>query len=92
MYQCGLILTYNPDELASGEESGNFSKSKKSSSCKNLFSAYLISIKISNCQIVQSSWRQAGRTRKVRFRKSRALKSPFFKMQDFVTAEFFQVP
>ena len=29
MYQCGLILTYNPDELASGEESGNFSKSKK---------------------------------------------------------------
>ena len=29
MYQCGLILTYNPDDLASGEESGNFSKSKK---------------------------------------------------------------
>ena len=29
MYQCGLILTYAPDELASGEESGKFSNSKK---------------------------------------------------------------
>ena len=29
MYQCGLILTYAPDELASGEESGIFQSRKK---------------------------------------------------------------
>ena len=36
MYQCGLILTYAPDELASGEESGNFSNSKKKVRCRLL--------------------------------------------------------